>query len=116
MGDYSQSESTVSRGENGAALNDASQLDAAGQAILKLLNKAAGAAEANSRQALETAQKLSSQLRAAEDRIAALEAELQLYRDRADRAEEWLSKISTEIEHRLISQPGETRRQVSQRR
>jgi predicted nucleic acid-binding Zn-ribbon protein len=115
MGNYSQSESSISRGEDSTASKDASQLDSAGQAILKLLHKAAGAAEANSRQALETAQKLSSQLRAAEDRIAALEAELQLYRDRADRAEEWLSKISTEIQHRLINQPEEKRRQVSQR-
>jgi len=115
MANYYQSESTISRGEDRAASKDACQLDSVGHAILNLLHKAAGAAEANSRQALETAQKLSRQLRAAEDRIAALEAELQLYRDRADRAEEWLSKISTEIEHRLITQPGETRRQVSQR-
>ena len=56
MADYSQSYSTISRGENGAASKDADQLDSAGQAILKLLHKAAGAAEANSRQALETAQ------------------------------------------------------------
>ena len=68
--------------------------DSAGQAILKLLHRAAGAAEANSRQALETAQRLSSQLHAAQDRIAELEAELQLYREKADRAEEWLSKIT----------------------
>ena len=115
MTDYFQSESTISRGDDTATSKEASQLDSAGQAILKLLHKAAGAAEANSRQALDTAQKLSSQLRAAEDRIAALEAELQLYRDRADRAEEWLSKISTEIENRLINQPEEKRRRVSQR-
>ena len=85
----------------------------AGQAILKLLHKAAGTAEANSRQALETAQKLSSQLRAAKDRIAELEAEVQHYRERAERAEEWLRKISTEIEDRLINEPEERRRQVS---
>ena len=114
MADYFQSESTISRGEDGAASKDASQLDSAGQAILKLLHKAADAAEANSRQALETAQRLSSQLHAAQDRIAELEAELQLNRDRADRAEGWLSKISTEIEDRLIKQP-EERRQVSRR-
>jgi hypothetical protein len=82
---------------------------------IKLLHKAADAAEANSRQALETVQKLSSQLCAAEDRIAALEAELQLNRDKADRAEGWLSKISTEIEDRLIKKPEEKRREVSQR-
>jgi chromosome segregation ATPase len=114
MADYFQSESTISRGEDGAASKDASQLDSAGQAILKLLHKAADTAEANSRQALETAQRLSSQLRAAEDRIAELEAEVLQYRERAERAEKWLRKISTEIEDRLINQP-EERRQVSRR-
>ena len=110
-----QSESTIARGEDNAASKDASQLDSAGQAILKLLHKAADAAEANSRQALETAQRLSSQLHAAQDRIAELEAELQLNRDRADRAEEWLRKIATEIENRLVDEPEERRRQISRR-
>jgi hypothetical protein len=105
MVNYSQSESTISRGRDSAASKDAGQLDSAGQAILKLLHKAAGAAEANSRQPLDTAQRLSSQLHAAQDRIAELEAELHLNRDRAGRAEEWLSKISAEIEDRLINQP-----------
>ena len=86
-----------------------------GQAILDLLHTAADKAETDSRQALETAQRLSSQLRAAQDRIAELEAELQLNRDRANRAEEWLSKISTEIADRLIKQPEEKRREVSRR-
>ena len=77
MTNHSSSEFAMSRDEDVAASNDASQLDSAGQAILKLLHKAAGAAEANSRRALETAQNLSSQLRAAEDRIAELDAEVQ---------------------------------------
>ena len=112
MADYSKSESTISRGEDGAASKDADQLDSSGQAILTLLHRAAGVAEANSRQALETAQRLSSQLHAAQDRIAELEAEFQLNRDRANRAEESLSKIM-EIEDRLVNQPEEKRRQVS---
>jgi hypothetical protein len=114
MANHSLCEFAIPPGEDGTATKDVSQLDSAGHAILKLLHKAAEAAEANSQQALETAQKLSSQLRAAEDRIAALEAELQLNRDRADRAVGWLSKISTEIEDRLIKKP-EERRQVSGR-
>jgi hypothetical protein len=81
MANYSQSESTISRGKDSVASKDASQLDSAGQAILKLLHKVADAAEANSRQALEAAQRLSSQLRAAEDRIAGLEAGVQQYRE-----------------------------------
>jgi hypothetical protein len=101
--------------EDGSAPNDGDQLDSAGLAMLTLLHKAAGAAEANSRQALETAQRLSSQLHASQDRIAELEAELQSNRERADRAEEWLGKIATEIENRLIDQPEERRRQVPRR-
>jgi cell fate (sporulation/competence/biofilm development) regulator YmcA (YheA/YmcA/DUF963 family) len=101
--------------EDGSAPNDGDQLDSAGRAILKLLHEAAGAAEANSRQALETAQKLSSQLQAAEDRIAELEAQVQQYRERAERAEEWLRKISTEIEDRLINESDQKRWQMSQR-
>ena len=77
------------------------------------IRQAAGAAEANSRQALETAQRLSSQLRAAEDRIAELEAEVQQDRERAERAENWLYKISAEIEDRLISHPEGKRRHAS---
>ena len=109
MVDYSQSVPTISPGENGASHKDASQVDSAGQAILKLLHKAAGTAEANSRHALETAQKLSSQLEAAKDRIAQLESEVGHYQEKAERAEEWLHKISAEIENRLIREPVERR-------
>ena len=112
MANYSEFDFAISRGQDGSASNDAGQLDFAGQAILKLLHKAAGTAEANSRHALETAQKLSSQLRAAEDRIAELEGEVQQYRERAARAEEWLHKISAEIENRLIREPVERRREA----
>jgi hypothetical protein len=38
------------------------------------------------------------QLRVAEDKIAKLEAEIWAYKDRAERAEEWLRRITTEIE------------------
>ena len=58
------------------------------------------------------AQKLSHQLRAAEDRIAELEAEVDLYREKSDRAEQWLHKVYTEIEERFIRQADE-KRQVS---
>ena len=46
MANRSESEVTNSRGESSVAPNGASQLDSAGQAILKLLHKAAGTAEA----------------------------------------------------------------------
>ena len=66
--------------------NSGDQLDKAGQSILRLLHKAAGVAEENSRHALDMAQKLSHQLRAAERRIAELEPEIEAYRNRAERA------------------------------
>jgi hypothetical protein len=50
MANQSESE-IISRGQDGSASNDGDQLDSAGQAILKLLHKAAGTAEANSRKA-----------------------------------------------------------------
>ena len=84
--------------------DSADQLDKAGHTILRLLHKAAGVAEANSQQALEMAQKLSHQLRAAENRIAELEAEVGIYQGKADRAEQWLHKVYTEIEDRFLRQ------------
>ena len=101
-GEAYESESVVPFAPKNAASNDADQLDRAGQTILQLLHKAAGVAEENSRHALDMAQKLSHQLRAAEDRVAELEAEVQLYRDKADRAEQWLHKVYTEIEDRFL--------------
>ena len=80
------------------------QLDKAGQTILQLLHRAAGVADENSKHALETAQKLSHQLRAAEDLIAELEAEVTAHRDRAERAEQWLHRVYTEIEDRFLRQ------------
>ena len=69
MADRLKSESVISftPTTKSAASNDADQLEAAGQTILKSLRKAASVAEANSRHALEMAQELSHQLRAATD-------------------------------------------------
>jgi hypothetical protein len=78
--------------------DDADQLDEAGQTILQLLNSAAGISEENDRRVLNRAWKLSHQLHAAEDRIAELEAEVATYRQKAERAEQWLYRVYTEIE------------------
>ena len=85
MGGQAKSVIPFTPAAKSAAPHGVDQLDKAGQTILGLLHKAAGAAEANSQHALEIAQKLSHQLRAAEDRIAEL----------ADRAEQWLHKVYT---------------------
>jgi hypothetical protein len=99
-----ESESVIPFAPKNAVPDNADQLDRAGQTILQLLHKAAGVAEANSKHALDMAQKLSHQLRAAENRIAELEAEVGIYQDKADRAEQWLHKVYTEIEDRFLQQ------------
>ena len=108
----SESVNPVAPTDGNAISSDAGQLDSAGQAIVRLLHKAAGVAEANSQQALDMAQKLSHELRAAEDRIAELEADAQTYQVRSERAEQWLHKIYTDVEERFIKRPEEKRRSV----
>jgi hypothetical protein len=87
-----------------AGSDRADQLDRAGHTILQMLHNAANLAEANSQHALDMAQKLSHQLRAAEARIAELEAEGQTYQERAERAEQWLHRVYSEIEDRFLKQ------------
>jgi hypothetical protein len=84
--------------------HDHTKLDKAGETILQLLNKAADVADGNSRRAMDIAQKFSDQLRAAEDRVAELEAEVAAYQERAERAEQWLHRVYTEIEDRFLQQ------------
>ena len=79
------------------------RVELTGQTILGLLNKAAQVADENTKHALDIAHKLSRQLRVAEDRIVALEADLKHYRDRVERAERWLNHISVEIEQRFFA-------------
>ena len=89
-------------GAKSARATDADQLETAGQTILNLLHKAANVAEENSQHALDMAQKLSDQLRATENRIAELEADVRYYQDRCERADQWLHKIYSEIEERFL--------------
>ena len=91
------------------------QLNTIGETLLQLIDKAAGFAEENSRQALEIAQKYSQQLQSAEARVAELEAEVDSYREKADRAEQWLHRLYTEIEDRFLRQ-SDGRQGVPQRR
>jgi TolA-binding protein len=99
-----------------ATSGNADQLDRAGQTILQLLNKAAGVAEENSRNAIEIAQGLSHKLREAEGRIAELEAQAAAYQEQAERAEQWLHRVYKEIEDRFLRQDQNARRGVPQRR
>jgi hypothetical protein len=84
--------------------SNSDQLESVGESILRMLEKAAGVAEENTRHALVMAEKLAHQVRAAEDRIAELEEEILARRDQAERAEQWLHKVYTEIEERFLRQ------------
>jgi hypothetical protein len=72
--------------------------DDAGHGIIALLQKAADMALAH---------KLSSQLRAAEERAREFEAEAIHFRDRAERAEDWLAHIHSHVEKTFFRPPGE---------
>ncbi len=94
---------------------DGDQLERSGHAIISLLQQAAEVAKENSDRALDVAHKLSIQLRAAEDRIRQLEAELKHFEDRAVRAEKWLYRIYKEIEDRFFDSKTATRPPQSNR-
>jgi predicted nucleic acid-binding Zn-ribbon protein len=83
------------------AAGDSSDVDKAGQALLSLLHRSADALEHDHRQALQTAQKIGEQARAARDRITELENDIAHHRERAERAEEWLERIRAEIEEQF---------------
>jgi hypothetical protein len=74
-----------------------------GEAIIAKIQKAADLSNENCDRAMKLAHKLSMQLRAAEERINQLEAEIELFRNRAARAEGWLQTIQKEIEEKLIA-------------
>ena len=80
----------------------ANSLDKAGKSILGLLQQAAGMAEENSKHAIEVAQKLSDQVQASERRIRDLEADVKYFQERAERGEQWLSYISSEIKDKFL--------------
>src|SRR5215468_3705874 len=77
-------------------------VDRAGNAIVALVNRAAGNAEADLQAARESAEKLADQLRAAQGRINELEANVRYYQDRTERAEKWMHQISSEIQQRFL--------------
>jgi peptidoglycan hydrolase CwlO-like protein len=73
-------------------------VDRAGNAILEFVKDAGETAEAELQEVREAAEYLADQLRSANDQINDLEAEVRHHQARADRAEEWLRQISSEIE------------------
>jgi len=86
--------------------------DLAGASVLTLLQRSAYMAEGNSQYAVDIAKDLSlrligSEARVAEleGRLAQLEVEVQVYRDRSEQAEQWLNKISSELQGRIPPKP-----------
>ena len=82
--------------------SDEIPLDDAGQAIVAQIRTAAGLAKEDCDRAMSLAHKLSMELRAAEDRTHQMVTEVQHWRDRAVRAEQWLRTIQDEIEGKLL--------------
>ena len=78
-------------------------LDRAALSVLARLQQAAKIAEQNVQHALAMAHQAKMQLRGAEDRLAELEAQSASYRQRAERAEEWLQRIAREIDQTFPS-------------
>jgi hypothetical protein len=89
--------------ETGAPLRKGPDpLESAGQSVLGLLERAAGMAEKNIQHAVGVAQKLSQEIKTAEQQIRELEEDVRYYKDKASRAERWLRDISSEIEQRFF--------------
>ena len=96
-------EQVVTFAPKGRPRGDALAAEEVGQVIVANLQKAAELSNENCDRAMALAHKLAMELRAAEDRINQLEAEVEMCRDRAARAEGWLQTIHKEIEEKLIA-------------
>ena len=80
--------------------------DMAGHALVAMLQHAADLSSDNCNQALTVVDDLYDELRASEDRVRQLEAEIEFHRDRAVRCETWLRRIQKEVEDNLIARRG----------
>jgi chromosome segregation ATPase len=78
-------------------------IDQTGHALLALIDDAANVSKENIERAMTMAHRVSLELRAAEERISQLEAEIEHLESRATRAERWLEVIKNEIEVKLIA-------------
>ena len=107
--DSSTPEAAIAEALEGKNGPEADVLDRAGNAILGLVNRAAGTAAADLQEAREVAERLADQLRAAHEQLRAahdqindLKADVRNYQDRTNRAEKWLQQISSEIEQKFL--------------
>jgi hypothetical protein len=82
--------------------DDGDLVERAGQALVSLIKEAADVTKANCEEAVDAAQEISNRLRASEDRIKDLEADLRHHQDRAARAEKWLDRVHKEVEQKFF--------------
>jgi hypothetical protein len=98
-------------GNDSKPRNDDNPTDEAGEALIAMLHEAARLSNENRRRLANLVDDLSRQMQAAEDRIVQLEHDVEHFRGRAARAEEWLLVIEKEIEQRLMGPMAEMRRE-----
>jgi predicted nucleic acid-binding Zn-ribbon protein len=98
-------ESTLSGPARGIGDKDGDELERIGRAVFARIQEAAGFARMTYEHALDTAQDIADQLATAQARVKDLETQSQQYRERAERAEEWLARIQAEIEQAFLQRP-----------
>jgi hypothetical protein len=87
-------------------------MDCSGQAALDMINRAALTAKESNNQAFNAIQELSLQLQTGSSRIKELEGQVNHYRVRAERAEQWFATIAAEIQQQfqdVLDKPPEHR-------
>jgi hypothetical protein len=85
--------------------DDGVPADDVGNGILALLHKAAETAKEDCARAMDLAHKISTQLRAAEERAREFEAEANHFRERAANAEKWLVVIHNGVQQTFFQNP-----------
>ena len=90
--------SVVAFGPKKGRPDSAKITDDAGQYVIALVQKASDMARADCQRAMDLVNRVSSELRAAEERARAFEEEANYFRDRAARAEQWLARIESEVQ------------------
>jgi hypothetical protein len=101
--------------EMSASANDVDPVDRAGNDIFKELQLRAAVSEQNFQRAVISAHQASMQLRAVENRIEVLQAECEVYRERAERGEKWLQRATLAIEQAFSPGEKSEQRQNSQK-
>jgi hypothetical protein len=90
--------------------------DDAGEHIVALVQQASNRAKVDCQRAMDLAHRVSSELRAAEERARAFEEEANYFRDRAARAEEWLVRIESELRRAFFQNEEQQQHPVRERK